>query len=153
MTSAFCASEVRFASGSYEYAFCQVLKGSHHELPVGFAPTQPPPPRMAGAGSGVEESEVELTPLRGTIESWRQGLLARQESPRKTAALADDGADEAEVDRRARTAQSRLRWGVVEMPDGWREPLDTDDGGHVGHLSFGVAGCDVQPPVEGNLYA
>lgn len=117
--------------------------------------TQPPPPprRIAGAGSGVEESEVELTPLRGTIESWRQGLLARQESPRKASALAEDGADEAEVDRRARTAQSRLRWGVVEMPDGWREPLDTDDGGHVGHLSFGVAGCDVQPPVEGNLYA
>ncbi|KAI8949339.1 hypothetical protein F4801DRAFT_603395 [Xylaria longipes] len=48
-------------------------------------------------------------------------------------------------------AQSKLRWGVVEMPPEWY----TEFGHHssVGHLSFGVEEDNVSPPIEGRLYA
>ncbi|KAI1746565.1 hypothetical protein F4782DRAFT_524082 [Xylaria castorea] len=48
-------------------------------------------------------------------------------------------------------AQSKLRWGVVEMPPEWY----TEFGHHssVGHLSFGVEEDNVSPPIEGQFYA
>ncbi|KAI3336909.1 hypothetical protein HD806DRAFT_475133 [Xylariaceae sp. AK1471] len=48
-------------------------------------------------------------------------------------------------------AQSKLRWGVVEMPPEWY----TKFGHHssVGHLSFGVEEDNVSPPIEGQSYA
>ncbi|KAI0856680.1 hypothetical protein F4860DRAFT_492388 [Xylaria cubensis] len=48
-------------------------------------------------------------------------------------------------------AQSKLRWGVIEMPPEWY----TKFGHHssVGHLSFGVNEDNVSPPVEGKYYA
>ncbi|TRX96986.1 hypothetical protein FHL15_002292 [Xylaria flabelliformis] len=48
-------------------------------------------------------------------------------------------------------AQSKLRWGVVEMPPEWY----TKFGHHssVVHLSFGVDEDNVSPPVEGKYYA
>ncbi|KAI1740909.1 hypothetical protein F4680DRAFT_418089 [Xylaria scruposa] len=48
-------------------------------------------------------------------------------------------------------AQSKLRWGVVEMPPEWY----TKFGHHssVGHLSFGVEEDNVSPPTKGKYYA
>jgi hypothetical protein len=52
----------------------------------------------------------------------------------------------------SKLAQSKLRWGVVEMPPEWYEEYRFED--HpVGHLSFGVEDDDVYPPIEGDLYA
>ncbi|KAI0452041.1 hypothetical protein F5B21DRAFT_516319 [Xylaria acuta] len=50
-----------------------------------------------------------------------------------------------------RLAQSKIRWGVVEMPPEWY----TKFGHHnsVGHLSFGVEEDNVSPPIEGHYYA
>ena len=36
------SAAVRLAMGLNEYECCQVLKGSHHELPLGKAPTHAP---------------------------------------------------------------------------------------------------------------
>ncbi|KAI8957866.1 hypothetical protein F5Y11DRAFT_352123 [Daldinia sp. FL1419] len=49
-------------------------------------------------------------------------------------------------------ARSKIRWGVVKMPQEWHAEHDNEDG-PVGHLSFGVEQDDVTPPEPGRLYA
>ncbi|KAK6864134.1 hypothetical protein PG995_000662 [Apiospora arundinis] len=58
-------------------------------------------------------------------------------------------------------SQSKIRWGVVEMPPEWSDEQCShdnmaDDGDReqpVGHLGFGVQGDLVRPPVWGHWYA
>ncbi|KAK5651838.1 hypothetical protein OQA88_11607 [Cercophora sp. LCS_1] len=50
----------------------------------------------------------------------------------------------------SRLAESRVRWGVVRMPDGFYDGMGSE--GEVAHLSFGVREDGVQPPVKGKCY-
>ncbi|KAI5860053.1 hypothetical protein GGS23DRAFT_607060 [Durotheca rogersii] len=49
-------------------------------------------------------------------------------------------------------AQSKIRWGVVQMPPEWHAWYG-DENRAIGHLGFGVEEDDVPPPVDGRLYA
>nr|KMM71628.1 hypothetical protein CPAG_07931 [Coccidioides posadasii RMSCC 3488] len=49
-------------------------------------------------------------------------------------------------------AQSRLRWGVVKMPESFYQQF-SDMGEDVGHLAFGIKEQNVEEPVDGHWYA
>ncbi|KAI3317298.1 hypothetical protein HD806DRAFT_527196 [Xylariaceae sp. AK1471] len=65
--------------------------------------------------------------------------------------LEDDSLDNNDPGLFGILAQSKLRWGVVEMPPEWYTENGYD--GSVGHLSFGVEEDNVSPPINGHLYA
>lgn len=68
-------------------------------------------------------------------------------SPEQSAST--DNPDEA---RLTLIAQSRLRWGVVEMPPEWSSQyIGAYD--RVGHISFGTTEDEVGNPVHDNWYA
>ncbi|KAF6843762.1 hypothetical protein CMUS01_01772 [Colletotrichum musicola] len=47
----------------------------------------------------------------------------------------------------------RLKWGEVEMPEGWcQQEGDDPSSGQVGHLSFGTVFDDPRPPTQGRWY-
>lgn len=50
----------------------------------------------------------------------------------------------------SRLASSRLRWGVVQMPQGWYKPEPQVP---IEHITFGVEEDGVLPPVPGGWYA
>lgn len=49
-------------------------------------------------------------------------------------------------------AQSRLRWGVVKMPQEWSSQY-SGSYEQVGHISFGTTNDDVEDPLHGQWYA
>lgn len=50
-------------------------------------------------------------------------------------------------------ARSKIRWGVVRMPQDWYEQFDHDHERPVEHLGFGVEEDNVAPPIPGRWYA
>lgn len=71
------------------------------------------------------------------------------------------GASEEDCERRAvvlvKVSQSKLKWGVVRMPEDWGADYPRVGGGgasSVGHISFGTfEDGDVEAPVDGRRYA
>lgn len=57
-----------------------------------------------------------------------------------------------EDDRLERIAQSKLKWGVVEMPPKWSSQY-SGSYEQVGHISFGTTDDEVERPQDGNWYA
>lgn len=60
--------------------------------------------------------------------------------------------NDSEEERRGRVAQSKLKWGVVKMPDEWYHVYD-ESYGKVGHVTFGTTEDEVESPQDGHFYA
>ncbi|KAH8664538.1 hypothetical protein BX600DRAFT_437080 [Xylariales sp. PMI_506] len=50
-----------------------------------------------------------------------------------------------------KVSQSKLRWGVVDMPAEWYDMYEDFEGG-VGHISFGTEQDEIVEPLDGNYY-
>jgi hypothetical protein len=82
-----------------------------------------------------DESDIELK---------RPASIARSRS-------AEDYDGNESMMKRKRISQSRLQWGVVEMPTNWHE-IYKDFKNTVGHMSFGTVQNDIYKPIEGRYY-
>lgn len=74
-------------------------------------------------------------------------LLARDEQP-----LEPRNDYEEQTATLLRVSQSKIRWGVVDMPPSWEEQYNRQDI-TVEHISFGLPEDDVQQPIAGHWYA
>lgn len=102
-------------------------------------------PRKAYHECMVDPHNGEIQ-LQDIMESSSR-LLARDEQP-----LEPRNDDEEQTATLLRVSQSKIRWGVVDMPPSWEEQYNRQDI-IVEHISFGLPEDDVQQPIAGHWYA
>lgn len=102
------------------------------------------------------EFELEASPnssVHGLGDS--QEAFELIESQLLTSTDADDDetpSNDSEEGRLEKVAQSKLKWGVVKMPDDWYQ-THNESYGNVGHISFGTTEDEVENPQDGHWYA
>lgn len=119
------------------------------------------PPHMDAAPPGlktltlVAEQAVELQESRRLISSTSPPDMSGCLTGSKQ--MMHNGGTSEEECRAVLTkvSQSKLKWGVVRMPEDWGSDYPRRDGGApVGHISFGTVEDDnVEAPVDGRRYA
>ncbi|KAI0388611.1 hypothetical protein F5Y17DRAFT_452151 [Xylariaceae sp. FL0594] len=120
--------------------------------------SQPPSLPESGPLSGVITSTTGYTEVDGDYETVRSEHLQNTRHFQSHMIADDVNADVEDNNKKekesifSKLTQSKLRWGVVQMPPEWYEEY-RDKGHDVGHLSFGVEEDEVRPPVEGEFYA
>lgn len=101
---------------------------------------------------GKSYHECMIDPHNGDIQLQNimessSGLLARDEQ-----SLESRNDEEERTATLLRASQSKIRWGVVEMPPSWEAQYNRQDI-TVEHISFGLPEDDVQQPIAGHWYA
>lgn len=92
-------------------------------------------------------------PLHGLDDSSEALELDENQFPTRTDVDDDETSRQSlEEKRLERIAQSRLKWGVVQMTDDWYQRYG-EPYGNVGHISFGTTEDEVGSPRDGQWYA
>ncbi|KAJ0124338.1 uncharacterized protein J7T55_005676 [Diaporthe amygdali] len=132
----------------------------------------PPNSIVVGSNSFAISASCHISPLvgqsqpqpnRSSMESSRghqddgielRHLMAPSPGPSPLGSQKSEGWKDEEEWKATllRVSQSRIRWGVVNMPPSWSEQFVKRET-EVEHISFGLPEDDVQPPAVGHWYA
>lgn len=135
-------------------AACHVSALSHAvwKEPMPEFPNSPNPNITLNVDAAIEShrstgTSYESDPPGNHHRNLSDAALSKQSLISKTASTDDLDSRESTFSRLSR---SKLRWGVVQMPNGWYK-WNRDIS--VEHLSFGVEEDGVLPPAPGSWYA
>ncbi|KAI0410837.1 hypothetical protein F5X98DRAFT_384830 [Xylaria grammica] len=120
-------------------------------------PSSYTPARTRSSANSDTDSSSQGSPRKSSLwRSWRHSRLILWFSENRMVGEQDGDEDEEDDDDNAqgvlrKLTQSRLRWGVISMPDEWHDEYGHD--GPVEHLGFGVREDQPKSPVLGHMYA
>ncbi|RWA10081.1 hypothetical protein EKO27_g5043 [Xylaria grammica] len=115
------------------------------------------PVRTRSSANSDTDSSSQGSPRKSSLwRSWRHSRLILWFLENRIVGEQDGDEDEDDDDDNAqgllrKLTQSRLRWGVISMPDEWHDEYGHD--GPVEHLGFGVREDQPKSPVLGHMYA
>ncbi|KAI0016513.1 hypothetical protein F4780DRAFT_797808 [Xylariomycetidae sp. FL0641] len=105
----------------------------------------------AGAADALEMRQLSVDRRSLLSKMSERSVSSRDDEQGEDVEQGGDLAQEKEEQSLRNIAQSRIRWGVIQMPPEWYSNWDADE--PVGHLGFGVPEDDVEKPVPGRMYA